>query len=45
MNKIRQFYIREYRTYDFGSDGTDVGDEPAFSSWSDVASYIDKNLF
>ena len=37
--------IREYRTYDFGEDETSEGDEPEFSSWVDVATYTDKNLF
>ncbi len=37
--------IREYRAYDFADAETDEGDEPVFSSWVDVASYVDKNLF
>lgn len=37
--------VREYRTYDFGEDETDEGDEPVFNSWTDVAAYTDKNLF
>lgn len=36
--------IREYRTYDFGCDETNEGDEPVFNSWTDVAAYTDKNL-
>lgn len=37
--------IREYRAYDFEDAETDEGDEPVFSSWVDVASYVDQNLF
>lgn len=37
--------IREYREYyDEEEDNVDIGDEPAFESWIDVASYVDSKL-
>jgi hypothetical protein len=30
--------------YDFEDAETDEGSEPVFSSWVDVATYVDKNL-
>lgn len=35
--------IREFREYsDYPQDNVDLGCEPAFSSWADVASYVER---
>jgi hypothetical protein len=37
--------IREFRTYfDMPEDNADIGEIPIFSSWVDVASFVDLNL-